>query len=408
RSAARPSCACTTCWPTSARSPWRTSSWRSASWTASACATCASSRTSAARSRSAAWGSTWRWTSTRSSTCRKRRTASARRSTTRRRTARSATRSRTTKRTWSRPSRSAPLRPCSGLARARSWSACANPRPRSPARTRIGPKSRSVVPSENGFIPARSWPADERLGGPPAPARRGAERMRRRGLHDHEPQPPRAQAPARGAAGWQRHGVRALGLRRARVRLDRAEGGQPHRREPHERVQPGGARELHRLLPRRVGRRARPDVRLPRARRRRGGQAARERAGKRRGVGRPQDLHAPLRADPRPREVGLMARTLPVSYFVLAGALLVAGVFFALVYLGVPPFDNPGIFVLTNAIGFILLLLLGVVGGAFVGMLLAHRILANRQFTPFERAMMERLDEIRERLDALEKERLKR
>jgi len=103
-----------------------------------------------------------------------------------------------------------------------------------------------------------------------------------------------------------------------------------------------------------------------------------------------------------------MARTLPVSYFVLAGALLVAGVFFALVYLGVPPFDNPGIFVLTNAIGFILLLLLGVVGGAFVGMLLAHRILANRQFTPFERAMMERLDEIRERLDALEKERLKR
>ena len=99
-----------------------------------------------------------------------------------------------------------------------------------------------------------------------------------------------------------------------------------------------------------------------------------------------------------------MAR-IPASYFILAGALLVAGVFFALVYLGIAPFDNPGLFVLTNAIGFILLLLLGVVGGAFVGMLLAHRILANRQFTPFERTVLENLDDIRGRLERLEAER---
>lgn len=97
-----------------------------------------------------------------------------------------------------------------------------------------------------------------------------------------------------------------------------------------------------------------------------------------------------------------MARTYPVSYFILAGALLIAGGFTALVYFGVPPFDNPGLFVLTNAIGFILLLIFGVVGGAFVGMLLAHRMLANRQFTPFERTVIQGLEDIRERLDALE------
>ncbi|GEM_PF-3169284 len=97
-----------------------------------------------------------------------------------------------------------------------------------------------------------------------------------------------------------------------------------------------------------------------------------------------------------------MARRFPLSYWILAGALLVAAAFIALVWLGVPPFDNLALFVLTQAVGFVLLLVLGVVGGAFVGMLLAHRILANRQFTPFERTMLEGLEEIRERLDRLE------
>ncbi|MEA3200691.1 MAG: hypothetical protein QOE90_2119 [Thermoplasmata archaeon] len=100
-----------------------------------------------------------------------------------------------------------------------------------------------------------------------------------------------------------------------------------------------------------------------------------------------------------------MARRFPISYWTLAGALAVAATFVALVYFGVPPFDNLAIFVLTQAIGFVLLLVLGVVGGAFVGMLLAHRMLANRQFTPFERTVLESLEEIRARLETLENER---
>lgn len=75
----------------------------------------------------------------------------------------------------------------------------------------------------------------------------------------------------------------------------------------------------------------------------------------------------------------------------------------ALAYLGVPPFNNTAVFLGVNAASLFILLVFGVIGGAFVGMLLAHRILANREFSPFERRVMEGLQEIRERLDALEK-----
>lgn len=75
----------------------------------------------------------------------------------------------------------------------------------------------------------------------------------------------------------------------------------------------------------------------------------------------------------------------------------------ALAYMGVPPFNNTAIFLGVNAASFFILLLFGVFGGAFVGMLLAHRILANREFTPYERTVMESLADIRDRLDALEK-----
>jgi hypothetical protein len=83
-------------------------------------------------------------------------------------------------------------------------------------------------------------------------------------------------------------------------------------------------------------------------------------------------------------------------------ALVVIATFAALVYFGVPPFDSPSLFILTNAIGVVTLLIIGVVGGAFVGMLLAHRILGNRDFTPFERDVLRSLQEIHERLDRLE------
>lgn len=93
----------------------------------------------------------------------------------------------------------------------------------------------------------------------------------------------------------------------------------------------------------------------------------------------------------------------PARYLVILGALALLGIFLTLTFLGVPPFDNLALFIFANVAGFFTLLILGVVGGAFVGMLLAHRMLATRQFTPFERSVLEGIEDVRGRLDALEK-----
>ena len=93
----------------------------------------------------------------------------------------------------------------------------------------------------------------------------------------------------------------------------------------------------------------------------------------------------------------------PAAYVLVLVGLVAIGTLATLTSLGVPPFDNLFVWMLTNVVAFLTLLVLGVVGGAFVGMLLAHRILASRQFTPFERQVMQSLEDIRSRLDALEK-----
>lgn len=95
-------------------------------------------------------------------------------------------------------------------------------------------------------------------------------------------------------------------------------------------------------------------------------------------------------------------RKLPKSYLLALLGLAVIVVIVGLVWFSVPPFDNIQAFVLFNFIGVVVLLILGVVGGAFVGMLFAHRILGNREFSPFERDVLRSLQEIRDRLDALE------
>ena len=92
----------------------------------------------------------------------------------------------------------------------------------------------------------------------------------------------------------------------------------------------------------------------------------------------------------------------PVAYLLVLGALALIAAFVLLVFFGVPPFDNFAVFILSQVASALTLLVLGVVGGAFVGMLLAHRILANRDFTPFERTVLESLADIRARLDELE------
>lgn len=92
----------------------------------------------------------------------------------------------------------------------------------------------------------------------------------------------------------------------------------------------------------------------------------------------------------------------PAMYLLLLGALLIVAIIATLTYLGVRPFDSLSFFIATSAASFFVLLIAGVVGGVFVGMLIAHRILGNREFSPFERTVLQSLEDVRERLDRLE------
>lgn len=97
-----------------------------------------------------------------------------------------------------------------------------------------------------------------------------------------------------------------------------------------------------------------------------------------------------------------LRRRLPMSYLAALLVLLGLATLAALVSFSVPPFDNLAVFILGQVVGAFTLLVFGVLGGAFVGMLLAHRILSNREFTPFERTVLESLADIRERIERLE------
>lgn len=90
-------------------------------------------------------------------------------------------------------------------------------------------------------------------------------------------------------------------------------------------------------------------------------------------------------------------------YIAAIAFLLLIGLIPALAYMGVPPFNNTPVLLGANVASVLILLVFGIIGGAFVGMILAHRILANRDFTPYERRMLESLEDIKTRLDALEK-----
>lgn len=95
-------------------------------------------------------------------------------------------------------------------------------------------------------------------------------------------------------------------------------------------------------------------------------------------------------------------RPVPKTYLAALVLLVLIATLTLLVYFAVPPFDNLSVFILASTISVITLLIAGVVGGAFVGMLLAQRLLGNREFSLFEKTVLQSLSDIRERLEKLE------
>lgn len=88
----------------------------------------------------------------------------------------------------------------------------------------------------------------------------------------------------------------------------------------------------------------------------------------------------------------------PLSYLAVVGLVGAVGIFVVLGFFGILPVEQAFVvatsFILAQAIAVIL----AFIGGLMVGLFLAHRILGARDFTPFERAVLEGQDEIRQLL----------
>lgn len=87
------------------------------------------------------------------------------------------------------------------------------------------------------------------------------------------------------------------------------------------------------------------------------------------------------------------------AMLVLIGAI---GLFVVLGFFGLLPLEQIYVVMTTLVLAQALAVILAFVGGVVVGLFLAHRILDSRDFTPFERAVLEGQREIKEKLDGEE------
>lgn len=94
----------------------------------------------------------------------------------------------------------------------------------------------------------------------------------------------------------------------------------------------------------------------------------------------------------------------PFSWITLLLAVGVVGAIFGLMWFQVIEVSAL-FFALTNVVVLTLVFVFAVLGGAFAGMLMTHRMLANREFSPVERTILETHAEVKalgKRLEALE------
>lgn len=97
-------------------------------------------------------------------------------------------------------------------------------------------------------------------------------------------------------------------------------------------------------------------------------------------------------------------KRVPLGSGLLLAGVAALGVLVAAVWFGFLDV-SADFFTRLNVVLLILLFVFAVLGGAFVGMLLTHRLLGNREFTPLERIIMETSAEVKSlgrRLAALE------
>ena len=109
-----------------------------------------------------------------------------------------------------------------------------------------------------------------------------------------------------------------------------------------------------------------------------------------------------------------MKTRLPGSLITTILVVLGTGLFVALAWLNIIPLESLFLNLLNIILSVVAVALLAAIGGIFLGMFLAHRMLATREFSPVERAMMEASHDIKaltarvEKLETTLMERLQR
>lgn len=94
--------------------------------------------------------------------------------------------------------------------------------------------------------------------------------------------------------------------------------------------------------------------------------------------------------------------TLPRGYLAALGGIVGLFAFFALVALGSITLESVFLLLLNYVFQVFAVTVLAALGGVFLGMVLAHRMLASRGFTPFERELLEAVVEVRAQLQKRE------
>lgn len=92
---------------------------------------------------------------------------------------------------------------------------------------------------------------------------------------------------------------------------------------------------------------------------------------------------------------------LPRAYVAALGLVAAVFAFVALTAFNVIPVESLFLVLVNHVFQIFAVTVLAGIGGIFVGMVLAHRILAARTFSPFERELLQSMGEVRQALERL-------
>lgn len=93
---------------------------------------------------------------------------------------------------------------------------------------------------------------------------------------------------------------------------------------------------------------------------------------------------------------------LPKRYWVALGFLVLLGLFTGLSAFGLLTVESLFLLLVNYVFQIFAVTVLAALGGVFLGMVLAHRMLASRGFTPFERELLGTLADVKTELQRLQ------